>query len=39
MIAVNGLYRHGWLIAPALAERVVDRLMRFFRSRCRCVSF
>lgn len=26
-IAVNGLYRHGWLIAPALAERVVGRLL------------
>jgi len=23
VVAVNGLYRHGWLIAPALAERVV----------------
>ncbi len=23
-IAVNGLYRHGWLVAPALAARIVD---------------
>ncbi len=27
VIAVNGLYRHGWLIAPALAEQVVERLL------------
>ncbi|MRG90811.1 FAD-dependent oxidoreductase [Polyangium spumosum] len=25
-IAVNGLYRHGWLLAPALAARIVDVL-------------
>jgi glycine oxidase len=25
-IAVNGLYRHGWLVAPALAARIVDVL-------------
>ncbi|MDI1481440.1 glycine oxidase ThiO [Polyangium sp. y55x31] len=25
-IAVNGLYRHGWLLAPALAARVLDVL-------------
>ncbi len=27
VIAVNGLYRHGWLIAPAMAEIVVGRLL------------
>ncbi|SON56272.1 Glycine oxidase [Hartmannibacter diazotrophicus] len=26
VIAVNGLYRHGWLIAPAMAEIAVGRL-------------
>ncbi|ODN71432.1 FAD-dependent oxidoreductase [Methylobrevis pamukkalensis] len=26
VIAVNGLYRHGWLIAPAMAEIVVGRI-------------
>ncbi|MDC3958690.1 FAD-dependent oxidoreductase [Polyangium jinanense] len=26
-IAVNGLYRHGWLLAPALAARIVDVLL------------
>ncbi|BBE74722.1 glycine oxidase ThiO [Oharaeibacter diazotrophicus] len=24
LVAVNGLYRHGWLIAPALAEAIVN---------------
>ncbi|WP_328838045.1 FAD-dependent oxidoreductase [Methylobrevis albus] len=27
VIAVNGLYRHGWLIAPALAEDIVARIV------------
>jgi glycine oxidase len=23
LVRINGLYRHGWLVAPALVERVV----------------
>ncbi len=26
MLRINGLFRHGWLMAPALAEQAVDHI-------------
>lgn len=31
LIAVNGLYRHGYLIAPALAEEILRGVTSNFR--------
>jgi glycine oxidase len=32
LIRVNGLFRHGWLVAPALAETVIDHCNRLTSS-------